>query len=161
MQVLTSPLRRASETADIVGAVLGVAVRADDALREADCGVIEGRGDPEAWAAHDAVQAAWATGTTTARIHGGESLDDVFARFGSLVRGLLSGGDPDRAVVCIGHGSVYRFALPVLLVPAASGSVARPDVGHAEVIVADADQSGRLVEVGRWSAGSSGTSSPP
>ena len=161
VQVLTSPLRRAVETADIVGDALGTAVRTDDALGEADCGEMEGRGDPEAWAAHDAVQAAWATGTTTARIDGGESLDDMLARFGSLVRGLLSGGDPDEAVVCIGHGSLYRFVLPILLVPAASGSVARLDVGYAEVIVAEDDRSGRLVEVGRWSGGPSGTASPP
>ncbi len=50
--VYTSPLMRAKETADIIAAALRTDVQIADALREPDCGVLEGRGDEEAWNYH-------------------------------------------------------------------------------------------------------------
>jgi broad specificity phosphatase PhoE len=153
LQIHASPLRRAAETADIVATVLGAPVVTADALREADCGVIEGRSDPEAWAAHDAVQARWRAGATSDRIDGGESLDDVLDRIETFVHDVVRRVDPDAAIVCVGHGSVYRFALPVVLVGPVGAQIEGVEVGQAGAVVAEVDGTGRLVEVARWAGG--------
>ena len=47
--IFCSPIQRAVETAEIVGALLQVPVAKADALREFDCGIMEGRSDEKAW----------------------------------------------------------------------------------------------------------------
>jgi broad specificity phosphatase PhoE len=61
--LVCSPLRRARQTADIVGQRLGlpVAMELDD-LRELNVGVLDGRGDAAAWACYEQVLAAWRAG---------------------------------------------------------------------------------------------------
>src|SRR4029077_17959640 len=81
VRIVSSPLRRAAETAGILQAALGGVVELADALREADCGLMEGRSDESAWAAHDDVQSRWLGDDPGARIEGGESLDDLRERF--------------------------------------------------------------------------------
>src|SRR5215813_9477587 len=44
-----SPFQRAQETADIIGATLGLTPASADGLREMDCGDFDGRCDDEAW----------------------------------------------------------------------------------------------------------------
>lgn len=144
--VYASPIPRAVETAEAVAGVLGVRVEVVDALRESDCGAIEGRGDAEAWAAHDRVLADWLDrGDSASRIEGGESLDDVRARFAPFVDGLIAqyGGTDDRLLV-IAHGSLFRVMLPVVL--AGLDPVAWPDgsLPPTGVVVAD-EVAGRLV----------------
>ena len=51
--IYSSPILRARETADIVAGACGIEVTVADELREFDCGVMEGRGDDEAWQAHN------------------------------------------------------------------------------------------------------------
>jgi hypothetical protein len=58
-RVYSSPLLRALQTAEIVSSALGVAYEVTDALREFDCGIAEGRADPEAWALHRRVMDDW------------------------------------------------------------------------------------------------------
>ncbi|MFM7470408.1 MAG: histidine phosphatase family protein, partial [Nodosilinea sp.] len=50
--IFTSPLCRAVETAAILSQVLGPPYQITDALREYDCGVLEGRSDPQSWQLH-------------------------------------------------------------------------------------------------------------
>ena len=45
--IYTSPLRRAVETAEILALALKLPVQVDDALREYDCGDVEGKADAE------------------------------------------------------------------------------------------------------------------
>ena len=125
-RIVSSPLRRAFETADIVGAVLGVPVERADALREFDCGVFEGRSDDEAWAAHAAVQREWyELGRPGARIPRGESLTDLRARFvpfvAAVARDVREGdaerprGAPAGSVLLISHGGLLHSLLPEVL----------------------------------------------
>lgn len=47
-QLFTSPIMRAVQTAEILSGTLGVPYESADALREYDCGILEGRADEEA-----------------------------------------------------------------------------------------------------------------
>jgi broad specificity phosphatase PhoE len=113
-QLVCSPLRRARQTADIVGRRLGlpVAMELDD-LRELNVGRLDGRSDAEAWDSYSQVLAAWRRGETGTRFPGGEDCHELCAR---LRRALTSVahrvGDAKSLVVA--HGASLRAALPGL-----------------------------------------------
>ena len=119
-----SPLRRAGQTADIVGQRLGLpaAMELDD-LREVNVGELDGRSDAEAWEIYAAVLAAWRAGDTLARFPGGENRDELCARLlralTVVARGAVAGPSPvlagsaaaERSLV-VAHGANLRAALP-------------------------------------------------
>ena len=115
--IYASPILRAQETASILSERLGLSVRTSDALREFDCGIAEGRGDAEAWQAHNGVVEAWDVGHDYDQsIPGGESFTDLRARFLPFVeqiRGVWKEEDAD--IVFISHGSMLTQMLPLLL----------------------------------------------
>jgi probable phosphoglycerate mutase len=55
LALYASPVLRAQQTALMVGGKLSLSIHTAEALREFDCGVMEGRGDAEAWQAHHEV----------------------------------------------------------------------------------------------------------
>jgi|SRR5580692_3087630 broad specificity phosphatase PhoE len=133
-----SPLRRARQTAEIVGRRLGlpVAMELDD-LREVNVGDLDGRSDARAWEIYAAVLEAWRAGDTQARFPGGENRDELCARLRraltAVARGaaagrspaaahggedgrpptLAHGGEDGRSLV-VAHGANLRAALPCL-----------------------------------------------
>jgi broad specificity phosphatase PhoE len=103
-----SPLQRTRETAEIVGARLGLEVALCDELIEVDFGEWTG-------ATFDAVRAdprweAWRTQRSLATIPGGESMREVQRR---AVEALLEIAQRpgDETVVLVSHGDVIRAAL--------------------------------------------------
>ena len=113
----TSPLMRAVETASILAETLGATFTVTDALREYDCGDLEGRSDEAAWRGHAQVQAEWLDhGFLDARSPGGESFNDMRARFIPFIEALVDQhGSSDATVVLVGHGGLYRCMLPQVL----------------------------------------------
>jgi broad specificity phosphatase PhoE len=105
----TSPLVRARETADIVGAALGLEPRPDDRLKEFDVGDWQGRfkddvarEDPDGWAAFGAAGEDF-------RFPGGESLAEQQRRVIAALVDITQRGDLPALVVC--HRGVIRCAL--------------------------------------------------
>src|SRR5258708_28239104 len=79
--LICSPLRRARQTAQIIGSRLGLPVACElDDLRELNVGALDGRSDPAAWDIYAAVLAAWRQGKTQARFPGGENRHELCAR---------------------------------------------------------------------------------
>jgi len=115
--IYTSPLLRAVQTAEILSEALGVGFEVTDALREYDCGILEGTSGPETWAAFRALREAWWPGRQwEQRIEGGESFLDMQARFVPFIEGLLAADDQRNAnLVLIGHGGLYLSMLPLVL----------------------------------------------
>lgn len=105
--VWTSPLRRAAETAEIVGAALGLEPQADDRLCEIDVGDWAGRTYAEAIAeVPDAIE-RWLAGDLSFRFPGGESLAEQTERVLAALDDIRA-GDVPALVVC--HGGVIRVA---------------------------------------------------
>jgi broad specificity phosphatase PhoE len=103
--IWTSGLRRARETADIVGAALGLVPRVDDRLAESHRGRWEGllvtdieRDEPQLWA-------AWRRAGAGFRFPGGESLqehqDRALAALDDVRRGPLP-------ALVVAHGGTIR-----------------------------------------------------
>lgn len=112
-RIHTSPLLRAVQTARVVGHELGVPVVVSDDLREYDVGAYEGSRDPTHWREYDEVLEAWVLrGEADRRVGGGENLHEIRARFRSFVDQVATQAG---TTVLVGHGGLYRCALPGVL----------------------------------------------
>ena len=105
----SSDLSRARETAEIVGAMIGLTPRFDARLREANRGEWEGhlfrdieRGDPERYA-------AWMHAGASFRFPGGESLQDQLDRVSAALTDVERAGELPALIVC--HGGSIRVIL--------------------------------------------------
>jgi len=116
-EIFTSPIMRASESAEIVGARLNVAVKTAPALAEWDVGIYEDRPHDEGMAAYAQVEKKWLAGQLDARLPKGESCAEIHSRFTPFIDQLIEKyGQVDRAaLVLMGHGGTYRHALPKIL----------------------------------------------
>ena len=137
--VFASPLRRARETADIIGARLGLETTVLEELRELDCGDLEGRSDAEAWAHHDEIDRAWVSGVAGAAFPGGEDLPTLLGRFARGLREIV-GRNPDGRSVVVGHAGLMRIGLANLF---RDGSIELGGpVGNCSIIELELDADG-------------------
>jgi probable phosphoglycerate mutase len=104
VQVVTSDLVRAVESAEIIAMATGAAVRTDPRLREQSLGRFEGLGYEEAFAAGSALD--WSD--PDQRVGGGESLREVSERMTGVLAELSADG---AVVVAVSHGDAIRAAL--------------------------------------------------
>jgi probable phosphoglycerate mutase len=135
---------RAAQTAQIVASYFGLRVEIADALREPDCGIMEGRADEEAWAEHDRVMHDWLVyHQFDSRIEGGESFHDLRARFVPFVDRLVAAhGDSDRYILLITHGSLLYLMLPLVLANIDFTTVSEYPMPNTGIILAEQRASG-------------------
>jgi broad specificity phosphatase PhoE len=106
VRLVSSPLRRARQTADIVATALGLDVDEDDRFKETDTGDWTDRSfadvertEPDAWAAYHATDPEF-------RFPGGESLKEQTARVFDGLETVERDGRVPALVVC--HRGVIR-----------------------------------------------------
>ncbi len=99
--VVTSPLRRTRETADIVAKALDLPVRVEPRLRETAFGEWDGHTFAEVRRRWPDALERW-LGSTSEAPPGGESFDEVDARVRAALDGLLT-SDAGRSVVLVTH----------------------------------------------------------
>jgi broad specificity phosphatase PhoE len=116
-RIYTSPLMRAVQTAEILTGILKAPIKIAQALREYDCGVLEGKSDEASWTLHRQVQEDWLKrGLWERRIEGGESLCEARDRFMPFIRRILEEKQGEEtSVVLIGHGGLFKCVLPLVL----------------------------------------------
>jgi probable phosphoglycerate mutase len=156
-RILSSPLKRAVQTAEIVSLALEapdgtiVPVEVTDALREYDCGVLEGRSDRAAWKQHLSVYYQWVDeGRLEQRIEGGESYLDIQARFVPFVQDLVRQyGASEANLLLVAHGGIYRLMLSRVLANVELAYAASHPLDYASTIVAEV-RDGDLIAV-EWS----------
>jgi broad specificity phosphatase PhoE len=103
--VLSSPRRRAVETAEPIAAQHGLQVETSPALDEVDFGGWTGRSFAEL--ADEPDWRRWNTARSLARPPSGESMVEAQARMIGLADRLMA-GRPDGAVVLVGHAEPLR-----------------------------------------------------
>lgn len=142
--IYSSPIMRAEQTAQIVAASKDLPVEIASALREPDCGIMEGRGDEEAWAEHDRVIYEWVMQRKfDSRIEGGESFHDLRARFAPFVDRLIAEhGSTDHNILLITHGSLLYLMLPLVLTNVDLDSVREYPMPNTGVIIAEKQANG-------------------
>ena len=105
----SSDLSRARETAEIVGARLGLEPRLDPRLREANRGRWEGRLFIDIEREEPELYAAWRRAGEQFRFPGGESLRDQLDRVSAALADIRATGELPALVVC--HGGSIRVML--------------------------------------------------
>ena len=134
-----SPLLRATETADILSARLGVPYTTTPALTEYDVGRWEDDSSAEGWAEYHRVLTEWMErGNPDARVGGGESYRDMQARFTPFVESLRPAhAADDGAVLLIAHGGLYRCMLPLVLRNISAAFALEHTLGNAAYVLAE------------------------
>jgi broad specificity phosphatase PhoE len=140
-----SPLLRAEQTAACLAAAGAVSAQLAGALREYDCGVLEGCADPASWLQYETTLVMWLKrGDHDYRPAEGESFNDIRARFVPFVNSLVEQhGDTDAGVALVGHGGLFRLMLPLLLDNVTPAFALETPIPNTGVIRAET-RSGRL-----------------
>jgi broad specificity phosphatase PhoE len=105
----SSDLARARETAEIVGARVGLKPQLDARLREGNRGHWEGRLFVDIEREQPDRYAAWRRAGERFRFPGGESLREQMDRVGAALQDIRHACEPPALVVC--HGGSIRVAL--------------------------------------------------
>lgn len=116
-KIFSSPLLRAIQTAEILAQALDVSYEVSDALREYDCGILEGKSDAASWRSYWELSDAWLIRKEwEQRIEQGESFLDIQQRFVPFIDGLIQAHRTSTsAFALVGHGGIYRCMLPLIL----------------------------------------------
>jgi probable phosphoglycerate mutase len=135
--MFASPVLRARQSARILSARLLLDYTTTQALAEFDMGVLEGMSDAASWRQYEALLDAWLVRRDwQARIEGGESFNDVRARFMPFIDSLRR-ETPRGPVLLIGHGAMLICMLPQLLSNVTPEFARERSIGHAEVVIAE------------------------
>jgi broad specificity phosphatase PhoE len=109
--VFSSPLKRAVQTAEIIGAATGHPVTILEGLREINCGEYDGRPPTdEMWAEHDRILSRWRAGDHGIRFPGGEDFHELMARARSALARVVEGRD-GQSLLVVAHGGSVGAAL--------------------------------------------------
>ncbi len=135
----SSRARRARETASLIASVWGVPPGVLDGVHEVQAGDLEDRIDAAAYAEFRAVATSWHRGDLGARTPGGESAEEVIARYTADVAALrarhLDPGAPDPRsdVFVVSHGAAIRI-VAANLAPVPSESAETQLLGNLDTI---------------------------
>lgn len=134
--VFSSPVPRALETASVICQKLSLPLHTTDALREFDCGVLEGRSGPFAWMRFSRILRHWfKLGRLDKRFKGGESFLDVQKRFEVFIKDLVERFTQENArVLCVTHGGTLHIGLSGLLANLPFGQVIDLPIPYTAVI---------------------------
>ena len=132
----SSPVLRAMDTADILYQSLGLPYRVTEALREYNCGDLEGQSDEASWKLHRQYYEDWTLRHNyLSKPEGGESFVDIQQRFLPFIESLKS--DEDEHILLVGHGGLFHLMLPLVLTNIDNDFVNAHGIGHTEYVVAE------------------------
>ncbi len=115
-KIYASSILRATQTAEILARALGVSYETTDALREFDCGIVEGKSDQASWNQWRVLVHDWIElGKWDRTIEQGESFNAMRARFVPFVEHVTQVHRNDQAIVLLAHGGVFFCMLPLVL----------------------------------------------
>ena len=109
--VYSSPLKRASETAEIIASAMGFDVVVMENFREIDVGDLETRRATQAdWEFHEEVLDDWHRGRSESSFPGGENYIDLWTR---LKQGYvkITDGSRNKHVIVVSHGGIMSITM--------------------------------------------------
>ncbi len=112
--IYTSPLKRALQTAQIVGDAVGLTPIVEEAFRELNVGRLEEvPPSDETWDQYRRVIHAWVEGRSEVSFPDGENNRQLWARYESGLRKVIL-AYPDQTLLIVGHGGIFTATLPRL-----------------------------------------------
>lgn len=156
--IVHSVARRASETAAVIGDVVGLHPRELEGLHEVQVGDLEMRNDDEAVETFNKIYERWHLGELDVPLPGGESGEQVLERYLPVLTNLriryLDDDDWAGDIVVVSHGAAIRLAGATMAGVEAS-FVVEHHIGNAESVVL------APITDGRWSCVHWGQRTPP
>lgn len=134
--VYSSPLMRAFQTAQVLSNKLKIPLEITEALREYDCGILEGRSDPESWAIYQQVFDRWLAGDPSASIPEGESLVAIQSRFIPFINKIVQ-QNLSEDFLLVGHGGLFRAVFPTVFANIDFDFVRDIHIEHTTPIIAE------------------------
>jgi broad specificity phosphatase PhoE len=132
----SSPVLRAMDTADILYGSLDLPYRVTEALREYNCGILEGKSDEESWRLHRQYYEAWTLRHDyLSKPEGGESFIDIQNRFVPFIESIKS--NSEEHILLVGHGGLFHLMLPLILTNIDDDFVKSRGIGHTESVIAE------------------------
>lgn len=132
--IYTSPLKRASRTAEILGAELGLRVEEDPYLKERNTyGLLAGVNKDLAIEEYPEMNAAFLEGEY---IPGAERCDDFVLRTKALIRRLKN--DKNQTIICVSHGHVITAIVEEFL------GLTRNSISDGSIIGFEMDAKGKM-----------------
>jgi broad specificity phosphatase PhoE len=135
--ICSSPIPRAIETAGIVAEWFGLPISVYDALREFDCGGMEGRGDQAAWLAHQEVIHAWENDHNLDRFipPDGERFTDMRIRFVPFIQNLIANYQYlDGDILLVSHGGLLHRMLPLIMINIDLAFIRKNPLGTCDLV---------------------------
>lgn len=110
-QIYASPLKRAVETAQIIGAALGLTPVVLENFREVDVGDLELQpASAESWRAYNRVVMDWAAGKPESGFPNGDCYHSLWRRYREGLR-LAADGKNGRKIMIVAHGGIFSSTL--------------------------------------------------
>jgi broad specificity phosphatase PhoE len=115
--IFSSPILRARETAEILSQNSQLPIQVTEALREYDCGILEGRSDQASWEAHRTTYQEWVLRQNFHyKPEGGECFLDIQSRFLTFIEKITHENlHVANHILLIGHGGLFTLMLPLVL----------------------------------------------
>lgn len=107
--VVSSVALRARQTAAHIAELTGASHVVRDGLQETDVGELEDRDGDDDHARFTEIYQRWLHGDTAARVPGGESADEVLARYVPVLEDLRREHPADATVHVVSHGAAIRL----------------------------------------------------
>jgi broad specificity phosphatase PhoE len=124
--IYSSPLKRARQTAEIIGEAVGLPVTLLEQFREINVGSLEDQPPTrENWAIHDAVLRQWRAGHHSATFPDGEDFNALLGRAYAGLAAALRGRTGQRVVI-VGHGGIFTAATAALCADSVREVISRP-----------------------------------
>jgi broad specificity phosphatase PhoE len=144
--IYSSPVLRAIETSAIVAQRLELSYVVVDALREYDCGVLEGRSDEAAWRQWQDLHGAWVIQKKWDEcIEGGENFHEVHQRFVPFIHQLVSHyASTTDEILCVSHGGIYSVMLPIVVKNVNQTLITKYGLGYTSCVVAEFQAEGLI-----------------
>lgn len=112
--IYTSPLKRALQTAQIIGEILGIAPVVEEDFREVNIGELEEMPPNEkTWDLYRNVVRAWVEGHPETAFPGGENYHQLWERYWQGLR-IAVQSHPEQNMLIVGHGGIFTLTLPSL-----------------------------------------------
>ncbi len=141
-RILSSPLRRAAQTAELIAEPHGLVVEPEPALLEYDIGAVSGLTSAQIRERHPEISAAYARGERP-RFPGEEGREAFTARLGAVLD-VIGSRSSEMTVVAVAHGGVVNAICALVL----GVDMRRPgvfQVANCSLTELITDRSGRFV----------------
>jgi broad specificity phosphatase PhoE len=110
-EIFTSPLKRAIQTAEVIGAVLGLKAAIVEQFREVNVGLLEQRPpDVQAWETYDRVMSDWRQGRYESAFPEGENYLTLLERVRSGLQEVTQ-RKQGRNIIVVGHGGLFMATI--------------------------------------------------